>query len=65
MICTLRYILQQNNNQSLHGSAKTTVTNNEVKEFYTPEEARKFTEEDFIKNPKLEEVIERSMQLWK
>lgn len=47
------------------GSAKTTVTNDEVKEFYTPEEARKFTEEDLIRNPKLEEAIERSMLQWK
>jgi len=47
------------------GSAKTTVTDNEVKEFYTPEEARKFTEEDFEKNPKLEEAVIRSMQQWK
>lgn len=47
------------------GSAKTTVASDEVKEFYTPEEARKFTEEDLIKNPKLEEAIERSMLQWK
>lgn len=47
------------------GSAKTTITNDEVKEFYTPEEARKFTEEDLARNPKLEEAIERSMLQWK
>lgn len=47
------------------GSAKSNVTSDEVKEFYTPEEARKFTEEDLIKNPKLEEAIERSMLKWK
>lgn len=46
------------------GSAKTTLANNDVKEFYTPDEARKFTEEDLIKNPKLEEAIERSMLKW-
>lgn len=47
------------------GSAKSNVANDDVKEFYTPEEARKFTEEDLIKNPKLEEAIERSMLRWK
>ncbi len=47
------------------GSAKTTVTNDEVKEFYTPEEARKFTEEDLERNPKLEQAIERSMLQWR
>lgn len=47
------------------GSAKTTITNDEVKEFYTPEEARRFTEEDLAKNPKLEEAIERSMLQWR
>ena len=47
------------------GSAKSNVNSDEVKEFYTPEEARKFTEEDLIKNPKLEEAIERSMLKWK
>lgn len=46
------------------GSAKTNNSNGEIKDYYTPEEARKFTEEDFEKNPKLMEVIEKSMQLW-
>lgn len=46
------------------GSAKTSVANESVKEFYTPEEARKFSEEDLIRNPKLEEAIERSMLRW-
>lgn len=46
------------------GSAKTNNSNNEVKEYYTPEEARQFTEEDLEKNPKLEQAILKSMQLW-
>lgn len=45
------------------GSAKTTQTNNEVKDYYTPEEARKFTEED-LDNPKLMKALEHSMTLW-
>lgn len=49
---------------SLHGSAKTTVVNDEVKEYYSPEEARKFTDEDLEKNPKLEEAILNSMLKW-
>jgi len=47
------------------GSAKTNNSNNEIKEHYTPEEARKYTEEDLDKNPKLYEAIQRSMLEWK
>jgi 3-methyladenine DNA glycosylase AlkC len=36
-----------------------------VKEFYTPEEARKFTKKDFDKNPALFKAIENSMLKWK
>ncbi len=46
------------------GSAKTNTSINEIKEYYTPEEARQFTEEDFERNPKLMEVIEKSMLQW-
>lgn len=46
------------------GSMKNVATNNDVKEFYTPEEANKFTRADFDKNPKLLEAIENSMTLW-
>lgn len=47
------------------GSMKSEVTSNtDVKDFYTIEEARKFTEEDLKKNPKLEEAIEKSMLKW-
>ena len=38
------------------GSAKTTQTNNEIKEYYTPDEVRKFSEED-LDNPKLMKAI--------
>lgn len=45
------------------GSAKTNNSNNEIKEYYTPEEVRNFTEKD-LDNPKLMLAIEKSMQLW-
>lgn len=45
------------------GSARTTNTSNEIKEYYSPEEARKFTEEE-LENPKLMAALEKSMQLW-
>lgn len=45
------------------GSAKTTQTNNEIKDYYTPEEARVFNEED-LNNPKLMKALELSMQKW-
>ena len=41
-----------------------TEKSNEVKDFYTPEEASKFTREDFRKNPKLLDAIENSMLIW-
>lgn len=48
------------------GSIKsTTVDNDAVKDFYTREEAMKFTVEDFNKNPALFEAVEKSMQKWK
>lgn len=47
------------------GSMKgTTEKSNEVKDFYTKEEAMQFTREDFDKNPKLFEAVEKSMQRW-
>ena len=36
-----------------------------VKEFYSVEEARKFSKEDYDKNPALYEAVQRSMQKWK
>jgi hypothetical protein len=36
----------------------------EIKDFYTPEEARKFTKQDFDKNPALLAKIEECMRKW-
>lgn len=47
------------------GSAKNNNVGTQIKEYYTPEEARQFTEEDLERNPKLMEAIEKSMQQWK
>lgn len=38
---------------------------NGVKDFYTPEEARKFTKKELDNNPALFAAIEKSMQKWK
>ena len=47
------------------GSMKNIPTDRgELKDFYTFEEASKFTEEDFEKNPKLEQIVEASMLKW-
>jgi hypothetical protein len=47
------------------GSMKSTSTqDNGVKDFYSREEALKFTKEDLDKNPDLYKAIERSMQKW-
>lgn len=48
------------------GSMKSGATHrtSEVKEFYTYEEASKFTREDLEKNPKLQKAIEKSMTKW-
>ena len=48
------------------GSMKSGPTSNDgLKDFYTRDEALKFTEEDYEKNPRLEEIVEKSMQKWK
>jgi hypothetical protein len=47
------------------GSMKSTPTNTGIKDFYTPEEARKFTREELDKNPALFKAIEQSMYKWK
>ena len=48
------------------GSIKSTpAADSGVKEFYTVEEARRFTKADFDKNPALFAAVERSMQKWK
>lgn len=46
------------------GSAKGTASDNEIKELYSPEEVRQFTEED-LKNPKLMKAVEYSMTQWR
>ena len=47
------------------GSMKSNTTkSNGVKDFYTYEEATKFTKEDFDKNPALFKAVENSMQKW-
>lgn len=46
------------------GSMKNQPTPNDVKDYYTPEEASKFTRKDYDKNPKLLEAVERSMTKW-
>lgn len=47
------------------GSMKTDRSaDNGVKDFYTVEEARKFTKKDFDENPALFAAVERSMQKW-
>lgn len=35
-----------------------------IKDYYTPEEARRLTNEDYDKNPELEGIIEKSMKIW-
>lgn len=47
------------------GSIKNTTVDTGVKDFYSPEEAQKFTLEDLNKNPALYKAIEKSMQKWK
>ena len=41
------------------------VANTGVKEFYSVEEARKFTKADFDKNPALFEAVQKSMTKWR
>lgn len=48
------------------GSMKNTVANDSgVKDYYSYEEAMKFTKQDFDKNPALYAAVERSMARWK
>ena len=48
------------------GSMKNTYSGDDsVKDFYTPEEARKFSKADYDKNPALYAAVERSMTKWK
>ena len=57
---------QPKNNYRTAGSMKTdNSVDNGVKDFYTPEEARRFTKNDFDKNPALFAAVEKSMLKWK
>ncbi len=47
------------------GSMKNNAQDGGIKEFYTPEEAKKFTQAEINSNPALVEAIERSMRKWK
>lgn len=48
------------------GSMKNgTAAEPEVKDFYSVDEARKFTKADFDRNPKLFEAVQKSMTKWK
>lgn len=47
------------------GSMKSSSAEEVIKDFYTFEEASKFTKKDLDSNPKLVEAIEKSMQKWK
>jgi hypothetical protein len=48
------------------GSMKNTNSaDNGIKEYYSPEEARRFTKKDFDDNPKLFENVMKSMREWK
>lgn len=46
------------------GSIKNTTVDKGVKDFYSREEALKFTKADFDKNPALFEAVNKSMQKW-
>ena len=46
------------------GSMRSESNGSELKTFYTFEEASKLTDEDYNKNPKLEEIVEKSMAKW-
>jgi hypothetical protein len=48
------------------GSMKNSVsTDNGVKDFYSRDEALKFTQKDFDKNPALFDAVRKSMYKWK
>lgn len=48
------------------GSMKNTVSdNNAIKDYYSPEEAKKFSVKDYDKNPALFEAVKKSMLKWK
>ena len=57
---------QNKNNYKPMGSMKNSDSSDSgVKDFYTPEEARKFTKKDYDSNPALFKAVENSMLKWK
>lgn len=46
------------------GSMKSTAADNGIKDYYTPEEAKRFTQKDFERNPKLFERVVESSYKW-
>lgn len=46
------------------GSMKNTPVENKIKDFYTVEEAKRLTNDDYKKHPELYEIIEKSMLKW-
>lgn len=50
--------------QTMGSMKSNTVQDNGVKDYYSYEEAVKFTKADFDKNPKLYEAVQKSMQKW-
>ncbi len=45
------------------GSAKTTQTNNEIKDYYSPEDFDKLTDAD-LRNPKIMQIVDKSRLQW-
>ena len=54
-----------NNKPFSPGSMKSNYTADVVKDYYTFEEAKALKKEDYLKNPKLFEIIENSKKSWK
>lgn len=47
------------------GSIKNTTVDNGIKDYYSPEDARKISLDDLRKNPELLKALERDMKKWK
>lgn len=54
-----------NNKPFSPGSMKSNYTENVVKDYYTFEEAKALKKEDYLQNPELFEIIEKSKKSWK
>lgn len=57
--------VKPNNKPFSPGSMKNTYTEAVIKDYYTFEEAKALTREDYRKNPKLLEIVDKSMKSWK